>query len=105
MRLRECPRVSELSDALRAGRWPAGCDAALRDHVQRCESCRETAFVAQLLREERAGAIREMPPASPGLLWWRAQILQRQAAIRRASRPVHVAITVSLVSSVVVVLS
>jgi hypothetical protein len=59
----------------------------------------------QLLREDRAATIRAMPLASPGLLWWRAQILQRQAAIRRASRPIHVAINVSLVTSAVIVVS
>jgi hypothetical protein len=103
--LRECARAHELSVALRAGGWPAGCDAGLRKHVEHCESCRETALVAQLLRDDRADAIREMPLASPGLLWWRAQILQRQAAVRRASRPVHVAITVSLLTSLVVAVS
>lgn len=105
MRLRECPREPELSEALRAGCWPAGSDAALRKHVDQCESCRSTALIAHMLREDRAEAIRAMPLASPGLLWWRAQILQRQAAIRQASRPVHVAITVSLVMSAVVVAS
>lgn len=105
MRLRECSREPELSQVLRAGCWPAGSDAALREHVDQCRSCRSTALIAQMLREDRAEAIRAMPPASAGLLWWRAQILQRQAAIRRASRPVHVAITVSLVMSAVVVAS
>ncbi len=105
MRLRGCPREIELSDALRAGLWPAGCDAALREHVECCESCRSTAVIADLLREDRAETMRTMPLASPGLLWWRAQILQRQAAIRRASLPVHVAVTVSLVTSAVIVVS
>ena len=105
MRLRECPREPELFDALQAGRWPAGSDAALREHVDQCESCRSTALIAQMLRQDRAEAIRAMPLDSPGLLWWRAQILQRQAAIRHASRPVHIAITVSLVLSAVVVAS
>ena len=103
MRLGECPREPELSDALRAGRWPAGSDAALGEHVDRCESCRSTALIAHMLREDRAEAIRAMPLASPGLLWWRAQILQRQAAIRQASRPIHVAIAISLAVSAIVV--
>ena len=103
MTLRDCPRAPELSDLLQIGQWPTGCNPALREHVEHCAACREAVLVMQLLREDRAAMIRAMPLASPGLLWWRAQILQHQAAIRQASRPIHVAITVSLVTSAVIV--
>lgn len=103
MKFGECSRESELQDAVKIGHWPIGCDSALREHVEHCESCGETVLLAQLLREDRAGAVQQVPFASAGLLWWRAQILQRQAAIRRASRPLHFAIAVSLITSVLVV--
>jgi hypothetical protein len=45
-----------------------------------------------------------MPLGSPGLLWWRAQILQRHAAIHRAGQPVRLAITIALCSSIAILI-
>ena len=100
MRLGACSRESDLSDALRAGAWPLACDASLRAHVEQCEICPATALLAQLLKQDRSAAMEAMPLGSPGLLWWRAQILQRHAAIRQVAQPVRLAITIALCSSI-----
>ena len=100
MRLGACSRESELSEALRTGAWPLTCDASLRAHVEQCEICHATALLAQLLKQDRSAAMTAMPLGSPGLLWWRAQILQRHAAIRQAAQPVRLAIAVALCSSI-----
>ena len=105
MRLRTCLRESEMSDALRSGRWPLACGSALRAHVEQCEVCRATALIAEFLKQDRSAAMEAMPRATPGLLWWRAQIVQRQAAIRRASQPVRYAVALALASSLAVVIA
>lgn len=104
MKLGACSRESDLSDALRTGSWPLTCDASLRAHIEQCEICRATVLLAQLLKQDRSAAMEAMPLGSPGLLWWRAQILQRHAAIRQAAQPVRLAITIALCSSIAVLI-
>jgi len=87
---RTCPREAELQAALRAGRWPAASDAALRDHVAQCRSCSDVALVMHTMQQARAQA---NTPAlqAPGTLWWRAQLRRRQQAVEQATRPIVLA--------------
>ncbi len=59
----------------------------LSAHVASCANCREALKVATWMRTS-ARAESQLPPLpTPGFLWWKAQIIQKQTAARRATQP------------------
>jgi hypothetical protein len=109
MTLSACPREKEVIDLLARGHWPQACPADLRAHVDSCRSCAEHAFVTQAFQQARADASAAANLASPGVLWWRAQLRRRNAAVERVGKPILgaqiFALAVALVVSVVFVIS
>ena len=91
-----CSQQERVTAAIHAGQWPEGCDPELRAHVESCPTCSDAALVAQALRQARHAAIQSPQLPSPGLLWWRAQIRRRNAAIERMTRPIAVAEKIAL---------
>lgn len=87
--LRPCPRESEVRQLLERGQWQAADATApeLRAHVAGCRSCGELVLVTQAFQQARAAAIAQARPASAGVLWWRAQLRRRNAAVERIGRP------------------
>ena len=85
----ECPRESDLLEAIAFGRWPDGC-GDLRAHVASCDICADLAEVAVALHDDRAALCREAQPPSPGMVWWRATIRARAEATRAATQPISV---------------
>ncbi|HEY3707568.1 MAG TPA: hypothetical protein VGL22_21075 [Terracidiphilus sp.] len=104
-----CTRERELADALRAGHWPHAAAQELRAHVTACNACSQRVLLAQAFRRERAMASSEPRLESPGVLWWRAQLRRRNAAIQRISRPLLgaqvFAVAVALVAAVAFLIS
>ena len=88
MRLSGCSREPELSQLLSRGQWPEACSEELRAHVAGCRLCGELLAVRQALGRERSRATSEALVESPGVLWWRAQLRRRNAAIERIGRPI-----------------
>jgi hypothetical protein len=86
MRLAECPRESEVVEAVACGRWPERCPGDLRDHVGSCRVCSQVLEVAVALHDDRESAYADIPSA--GLVWWRAELRARQEAMHAASRPI-----------------
>ncbi len=97
-----CSREAELVTAVRAGTWPVAVDPALLDHVAGCSHCRDTALVAEAMQNSRRRAIAVARVASPGAIWWRAQVRRRHQAIERAGRPIMLAQIAALITTVVV---
>ena len=85
---RECHRSSDVVAAAIAGELSPATDSELRRHLAECEACRDLALVVSALRGERDRIRREAPAPSAGLVWWRAQLRERQEAERRAAAPV-----------------
>jgi len=102
MRLSGCEREVEVGAAVRAGQWPTGCAEELREHVRGCAACGELAVVASALQAERSVALAQARLGSPGVIWWRAQVRRRQAAMEAVARPVWGAQVFALVVGVVV---
>jgi hypothetical protein len=88
MNLRACPREKELAGLLELGHWPHASSAEMRAHVAACASCRARAALTQAFRQERDRAIAQPRLESPGVLWWRAQLRRRNAALERLGRPI-----------------
>jgi predicted anti-sigma-YlaC factor YlaD len=85
---RECHRSSDVVAAASAGELSHAADSELHRHLAECAACRDLALVISALRGERDRIRREAPAPSAGLVWWRAQLRERQEAERRAAAPV-----------------
>jgi len=88
MTLRPCPCEKEVAELLARGQWPGGCAPELRAHVSGCRSCGDLVLVTETFRRARAEAAGVARLASPGAVWWRAQLRRRNAAIERVGKPI-----------------
>ena len=88
MKLGGCAREKELAEVLSRGHWPDACSGELRAHVAGCRACQDLVLVKQAFRADRLTAAGAARLESPGVLWWRAQLRRRNAAIERISRPI-----------------
>jgi hypothetical protein len=86
MNLTSCPHESELRNLIEHGQWPV-IEPNLRAHMNSCCSCGDLALVAEAFQHARAVTIATARPVSPGILWWRAQLRRRIAAVERIGRP------------------
>ncbi len=99
---RECHWSSDVVAAAVAGELSHAADSELRRHLAECEPCRDLALVVSALRSERDRARREAPAPSAGLVWWRAELRERQEAARRATAPVTLVHAAALVAVLIV---
>ena len=88
MMMRSCPREAEVKALVERGQWPQACASELRTHVDSCRSCGELVLVTAAFQRARNHAVGAARLGSPGLLWWRAQLRRRNAAVERISRPI-----------------
>ncbi len=79
-----CDRETEVLAATRTGRW----DEQLEAHRKTCPSCQEVTLVASFLKRQAEPRVAESPLPSPGLIWWKAELLNRRQAVERATRPI-----------------
>jgi hypothetical protein len=91
MIFRPCPYEQNVTQALKAGHWPDGCDRELRAHVEACSSCGDLVLVAGVFQQARIESLGETQPGFAGLLWWRAQLRSRNVAAKKMSAPITVA--------------
>ena len=99
----ECPRESEVLDALASARWPNRVNAELSSHVASCEICRDVITVAAAMRADHDAAWQEANVPPSGQMWWRAEMRARQDAVREAARPVTVAQGVAVALAIAVI--
>src|SRR4051794_17757371 len=85
----ECPRETEIVEAVGFGRWPDHCPELVA-HAASCEVCRDVVEVARALHEDRDSLCREAQPPAAGMVWWRATIRARAEAARTATQPISV---------------
>ncbi len=98
--MRTCPRNSEIKAVLFQGHWPNACDPELRSHIDECTQCRQQVLLTHTFQSARAQAVHAATVPHPGLLWWKAQLLRRNAALRQVGRPVTTAQIFALVVSI-----
>lgn len=87
MMLRTCQHEAEIRQLLQAGHWPHSVAPELRTHVEGCRACSDLVLLTQAFRGARAASAgaAQLPPS--GVLWWRAQLRRRNAAVERIQRP------------------
>lgn len=83
-----CVHEKELSRLLALGHYPNACPLELRAHVDGCHSCAELVLVTRAFQTARTQTAAAANLASPGLLWWRAQLRRRNAAVERVGKPI-----------------
>jgi len=88
MTLYPCPHEMEIAALLACGQWSQAAPVELRAHAVACPSCAELALVTSAFRLSRTTAAAAAPLVSPGIVWWRAQLRRRNAAIERVARPI-----------------
>ena len=99
MRFYSCSHETDLSRALRDGTWPNACGAELQAHVAVCQHCSDLVLITQSLRKARAESMLAAPLPPPGLLWWKAQLRRRNAALERMNESMAVTGKVALAST------
>ena len=82
-----CSRRDEVRALLALGHWPAACTAELREHVDSCAECRAVVGFTLAMQDDRKRATPALPSAE--LVWWRAQLRKRQAAMEQVRRPLR----------------
>jgi hypothetical protein len=88
MILRPCEHETEIRQLLDRGHWPQAAPSELRVHAADCRICSELILVTQSFRGARSASMNvpQLPP--PGVLWWRAQLRRRNAAVERINKPI-----------------
>lgn len=91
MTMVECPRESDVLDAVASEKWPHRVAPELHDHVASCAVCSDVVAVAAAIQADHEVAWQDAAIPSSGQVWWRAEMRVRQEAIRKASRPIAIA--------------
>ena len=91
MRFRACSHEKEVGELLRGGQWPAGCGGELRAHVAGCGKCSELVLLRTAMQGLRAEDMAAARLEAPGVIWWRAQLRRRNAALVQVARPLKAA--------------
>jgi hypothetical protein len=100
-----CPHEKAISDLLKAGHWPQACAPELHAHVQFCLQCRDVIAVTQAFQQAHAEPARATPLEAAGVLWWRAQLRRRRAALEHIARPITAAQIFALSINVLVAIA
>jgi hypothetical protein len=101
MMLRSCKRSEDVASMVRMGYWPDGCEEELREHIAGCGHCREWILLTQSFQQARSESFEETPQRSSFLLWWRAELRRRDAALKQVSLPMTLAHRFALVVGLV----
>jgi len=101
MMLGSCKRIEDVASMVRKGYWPNGCDEELREHIAGCGRCREWILLTQSFEQARMDSFDETPQRSSFLLWWRAELRRRDAALKQVSQPMLLAHRFALVVGLV----
>lgn len=83
----DCSHEAAVVNAVLSGAWPYRSDEALVAHAAGCETCREIASVAVLLRDDVEQSRIDVPIPVAGQVWWRAAVRARLESTQAATRP------------------
>ncbi|MDD5544937.1 MAG: hypothetical protein PHX83_17355 [Acidobacteriia bacterium] len=84
MKMNLCPQEERVLQACSTGEWPE----PLRTHAATCPECAEMVRTYQWMQEQAYQDIPHNLP-DPGMIWWKAQLMQREILEQKAIRPVQ----------------
>ena len=96
-----CPRESEIYDAIAAARWPDACEEELRAHASSCADCADLVLITTSM----AGDIPAAHVPTSGVVWWRIQRREREEAARAASRTITILQASSIAAAIALALT
>ena len=99
MKLIECPRESDVLDAVASEKWPNRVGPELASHVASCRVCADVVAVARAIQADHHAVWADASIPSSGQVWWRAEMRVRQEAVRQASRPLAIAQIVAVLAA------
>jgi hypothetical protein len=82
-----CVYEDQVLAAMKAARWPDGCDAELRNHVETCAACTELVALAEALLDDQKALLSQAQIPSSAIVWWRAQMRSRREAAKVVTQP------------------
>lgn len=88
MTLRTCPHEPEIKQMLALGHWPQAASDELRSHAEGCSRCGDLVLLSQAFRGARKVTMAQAQVPAAGVVWWRAQLRRRNAAVQRINRPI-----------------
>ena len=80
MKRKECSQEAAVLKAVRTGSW----DETLKAHASKCPICWEVLQTASWMQVLARESEKVPAPREASLLWWRAQLSERQAKVDRA---------------------
>ena len=83
MKYTECIHEKEALRAVRSGQW----EESLKSHTSSCPICEEVVRVSQWM-QTLANAPDQPTLPNAGQIWWKAQWVEKQAAAKKATRPI-----------------
>jgi hypothetical protein len=86
-----CSHLEEVRQSLADGHWPHAAAPELRAHAESCARCAQEVLLTTHFQQARANTIPSAQPIAPNLIWWRAQLRRRNAALTQAGRPIAAA--------------
>jgi hypothetical protein len=96
-----CKWERQIVEATRSGLWTS----SLRDHLRDCQQCTQTELIAASLQGTATETMQALELPSAGMVWRRAQAVQRERKLQRAvRRPFLIAGALGVVYSLVFVL-
>jgi len=91
MKMISCSRRGNVAAMLRKGHWPDACEEDLRAHIESCSACEEQVLIGQSFQDLRMESVGGARLGSAQALWCKAQLRQREVALRRVGRPAALA--------------
>jgi hypothetical protein len=100
-----CPRESEIYDAIAAARWPDACEEELRAHASSCAGCADLVLITTSMAGDGYGDIAAAHVPTSGVVWWRIQRREREEAARAASRTITILQASSIAAAIALALT
>ena len=89
MTFTSCSREKDVRELIARGQWRLAAETApeLHAHVAVCRMCADLVLVSEAFSRARSESAASAQLFPPGVLWWRAQLRRRNAAVEQVARP------------------
>ena len=82
-----CPYEEKVAELLHKNGQPADSAAEALKHAEHCPRCSDVILAVTALQQAKTAAMQSARAVSPGYLWWKAQLLQKDNALEQIAKP------------------